>query len=395
MSVLNKEIICTNCFSSFSGRKVKFRCINKSCQELDPILENFQKNPNLGALGHIFDLDIGGIKLFTEEGLTARCDRCSTVSRVRICPNCHSQLPQDAGLVDEHIFAMIGAHAAGKGIYMTTLIQRLKELGPGFGFTVTEVGDETYERFNNDYLIPLYKDRMIIKQTLSGGVDARSKKPMSFQLAFERNRKRRVVNLSFFDGAGEDMHSVKALTTEANYICYASGIIFILDPLQIKGVRHSPLLENLPAQLENVDPDHIVDCLLKLFNDQYPKLLGGKIETPIAFVLSKTDAIEPLLFADTNLKSDGDHPGFYNLTDGDAVQDEITRYLHCWLGENFVAKIEKYFAHFHFFGVSSLGHPTEGSDGKQVGVVNPIRVEDPFLWILSHYRLIESRNKRS
>jgi hypothetical protein len=294
-------------------------------------------------------------------------------------------------LIDDRIIAIIGGRDTGKGHYIATLIHRLEqEVGAQFNFSLRMLGDDTRTRFEHDYRTPLFRRKSLIQQTQSATVDARIKLPMIFRLTSTNGRRRRAVNLSFFDSAGEDMISLDTLSAEARYICFADGIIFLLDPLQIETVRQQlPKEITLPYFDPQAEPKYIVERLRELFERQFRLAATAKIKTPIAFVLSKIDTLLPLIDASSTLSMTGEHFGYFNLADAQSIHTEIGNYLQTWMGGGFSNRVEANFNCFHYFGVSSLGHSPD-QQGK-IDTISPIRVEDPFLWILYQLKLIKGQ----
>jgi hypothetical protein len=394
LSSLSK-ITCPYCFETFEANKVKFRCVNPKCAKRGPD-EQYARARGLQPLimGHVYESRDNSwrIKLL-QFRLSARCDSCSKESSKRLCPHCHFELSHDAGLIDDYKIAIIGGSDTGKGHYIATLIHKLEhEIGTQFKFGLRMLGDETRERFENDYRTPLFRRKSVLQPTRSSTIDTKVKQPMIFRFTIESSGRRRAVNLSFFDSAGEDMQSLDIMDTEARYICFASGIIFLLDPLQIETVRQKLPKDFLPQPQPLAEPIYIVERLRELFERQYGLPATAKVRTPVAFVLSKTDALWPIIDASSSLRYPGEHFGYFNLSDAQSVHTEIWSYLQSWMGGGFASRVETNFANYRYFGVSSLGHAPD-KQGK-IDTVSPVRVEDPFLWILYRLRLVRGRKDR-
>jgi hypothetical protein len=345
-------------------------------------------------MGHVYENRDNSwrTKLF-QIRLSARCDSCSKESSKRLCPHCHFELSHDAGLIDDHIIAIIGGSDTGKGHYIATLVHKLEhEIGTQFKFGLRMLGDETRERFENDYRTPLFRRKSLIQPTRSATIDTRVKQPMIFRFTIESAGRRRAVNLSFFDSAGEDMQSLDIMDTEARYICFASGIIFLLDPLQIEVVRQKLPKDVLPKPQPLAEPVYVVERLRELFERKYGLTATAKVRTPVAFVLSKTDTVWPIIDAGSSLRYPGEHFGYFNLSDAQSVHTEIWNYLQSWMGGGFASRVETNFANYRYFGVSSLGHAPD-KQGK-IDTVSPVRVEDPFLWILYRLGLVKGRKDK-
>lgn len=399
MGLIIKKITCPFCFETFYIQETVYRCINPLCpakMEEDLVYTRGRSAKTKAPLGHIFQPHHESwISELFQNNRFARCDICSKESSKRLCPSCHFELSHDAGLIDDRIVAIIGGRETGKGHYIATLIHRLEqEVGSNFGFSLRMVGDETRKRFKDDYHDPLFQQKKILQATQSAVVDTIVKQPMLFRLTFRQGRKLRAVNLTFFDSAGEDMQSLDAMSTETRYICHASGIIFLLDPLQIEAIRQRVDRDILPKRDEGADPTYIVERLRELFERQLGLSATTKIKIPVAFVLSKIDTLLPILDPGSALLTTGEHFGGFDVTDSQSVHTEIWNYLNAWMGSGFTNRVETGFEKHHYFGVSSLGRSPDKT-GK-VETVSSIRVEDPFLWILYQLGLISKvRSARS
>jgi hypothetical protein len=118
-----------------------------------------------------------------------------------------------------------------------------------------------------------------------------------------------------------------------------------------------------------------------------------KIKTPVAFTLSKIDTLDDLfLDEESPLRKPSTHNGNLDLDDVRAMSVEIESYFKTWINPNFCKYIASSFKTYYYFGISSLGtHPNE--QDRIVGI-NPRRVEDPFLWILSRLGFVKCRKRR-
>jgi len=85
----------------------------------------------------------------------------------------------------------------------------------------------------------------------------------------------------------------------------------------------------------------------------------------------------------------GMHQGALNLAEVQAISTEVAGHLRSWLTHSFCDTIESRFPNYMYFGVSALGKQRDVR--KQLEVVEPLRVEEPFLWLL--YKLGFMRGK--
>ena len=385
------NITCPFCFETFRATSVMYRCVNPHCSDRgeDRVLAEWRSLKKPPVMGKAFlPKEMSSLSHIIRFATPAKavCPICTDWTNVRICPNCHFELRPDAGMVDDYIISVIGGREAGKGHYITTLVNRLQnELGKSFSFNLSIDDKETKDRYEEDYYGPLFRKKSLIQPTHSAQTDARVKTPMIFRLTIKKGILKRDVNLIFFDSAGEDMKSLNILSSEAKYICFSSGIIFLLDPLQIDQVRPTISPDQLPARDITTEPVYLLERLRELFEQRFSLPARVKVKTPVAFTISKTDTLYNILPGNSVLKNNGLHPGYFNFADGQKVQTEIESFIHHFMGDGFLNRARAGFQTPRYFGISSLGcPPTNG----RIQNINPIRVEDPFLWILAQLNLM-------
>jgi hypothetical protein len=132
-----------------------------------------------------------------------RCPSCQAISTNRICPRCHSQLPNDIDKVDSMIIAVIGAKNAGKSHYITVLIQELKnQLSADFNFAIRALTDKTSDRYDKYFRRPVYEENRVIDATQTALVDRSVMEPLIYELKFHRSvtnlKTKKIVDLIFF-----------------------------------------------------------------------------------------------------------------------------------------------------------------------------------------------------
>ena len=401
MQILGQKIICPFCFESFSAQDIQFRCINPACTKREPDQKYADMRNILTAplMGHVINIQ----KRVFSVGVphTIVCDECKRPSRTRLCPGCHFELSHDVGQMKQRVVAIIGGSNTGKSHYIAALIHHLQhKVGENFQFSVSMVGDGTRERWNRDFYTPLFENKSVLQGTQRSALDATVKNPLMFRLTLKQGRHLRALNISFFDTAGEDMSKLRVdeLTTEARYICNADGLIVLLDPLQIESIRQRLIAQNrdleklMPLRDAMARPEFIVERLRELF-EGYHHLSGAKkIPIPVAFTFSKVDTLWSLVAPDSALHHPGEHFGVVDLSDVQSVSTEIGNYILSWISPGFYNEIQYKFARFCFFGVSSLGKLPDIN--RRLDVVEPLRVEDPFLWLLYQFKLVQGKKER-
>lgn len=392
MLPLLQKIICPFCFRSFPPQQIQFRCVAPGCtgREKDEIYAR-ERGYGVTVMGRI--LTPQKRSFIPTLPLEAECQSCRATSRTRICPACHFELSHDIGQIDQRIIAIIGGRATGKTHYIASLIPRLQhDTGKRFNLTVRMLGDTTQERWERDFYTPLFVRRTVLQPNRPAEVDPQVKSPLMFRLTFSKGLYKRALNISFFDSAGEDMTSLTTMSLQNRYISHADGIIFLLDPLQIPSVRQLASGANLPPIDPKAVPEYIIGRLRDLYEREHNLRATQKVKTPIAFTLSKADTLLPLVEPGSELLHPGAHSSYLDLDDVESVHTEITSYLTKWIHSTFINSIHDSFAHYKFFGISSLGEQPDANN--RLTNISPLRVEDPFLWILHQLHLISGKKRR-
>ncbi len=387
----SRKIICPFCFEEFSSLDLRLRCENPACRG--------KTVDNLFAQARGYAPTIMGRTLVPgrnefRNGLPykVQCDVCDVVSSTFLCPKCHFQLPHDIGQIDQKIIAIIGGRASGKSHYIASLINRLERVvANSFHMGIQKVGSETEERWNRDFYTPLFVRKTVLQPNRPASIDPQVKIPLIFRLLIERGGYTEALNLSFFDTAGEDMTSSNIMSVHNRYILHADGIIFLLDPLQIPQVQQELNLSHMLALDDRYSAINIVSQLQQLFEKE--RGVNQKVRIPIAFTLSKIDALESLLAPGSPLRGPGESEayGYLDLDEVQNVSTEIENYLREWVGPSFRIIIKHKFQCYKFFAVSSLGHTPQ--QNNRLSVVSPRRVEEPFLWLLYKLGLIEGKKR--
>jgi GTPase SAR1 family protein len=387
-----KEILCPFCFERTEASQLLFRCFNRRCsgQIEDKIYADFQGLAMPPKMGLTFLPQKKGLSKFlgNSNNREANCPTCDRETSKRACPKCHSELKYVGDNIDEKMIAVIGGRSSGKSSYISVLIDRLEnEIGKNFNAGVLADSDRTRKRYEDGFYKPVFREKKLLQATTSAITDSRVKTPMVFRVTFNHGGKRKAINLVLFDTAGEDMENLDIMSTEARYICEADGIVFLLDPLQIETVRQL-VPDNLPERLPSADPNRIVERLYELHEEKLKIKQGQKLAKPVAFTLSKSDALFPAIDPSSALHHSGDHFGYLNLSDVQSVHTEISTYLEEWMGSVFDNKVKTYFDCYRYFAISAFG---KAPDGDRLESISPLRVEDPLLWVFNQFKVIEAK----
>ncbi|GAA1961272.1 hypothetical protein GCM10009838_17290 [Catenulispora subtropica] len=382
-----KPLTCPYCYERFPIRDILFRCNTRMSRtgrrcvaKTDGILE--ERTGNRRELGPVFSAD--GRKT------TAVCPDCASETRYRVCPVCHSQLPTQFGLVDNLLIAMVGSKDSGKTVYMTVLLHEvMNRIGARLDASLLAADEHTLSRFRLNYEESLYAERRLPTTTTSAGTRDGRVDPLVFRFSVRRNGPIRQAPvhtlLSFFDAAGEDLVSQESVDLNTRYLANADGVLLLLDPLQMPGARQSAAPDTrLPGVGARYDTSvgvltRITDMLLS-----QPGLLNrGLIDVPVAVVFPKLDAFRHRLRRGSPLTVEPPAGPRFDVADSLDVHTEMMGLLRDWDGVQIDQVMANNYRRYRYFGVSALGaNPTSDAEVAQTGI-QPYRVADPFVWLLS------------
>ena len=318
------------------------------------------------------------------------CEECGQPLVTKVCPKCGGELPLNIGTAKSYPIAVIGAKETGKSNYVAVLINQLKnEIGRSFNCALMACGDKTLDRYRTEFYDPLYRRRTCVRGSDAGDVD-----PLIYSLIFQRKGglfKKPVndaVSLTFFDTAGENLNSLASMQTFNRYLYHSSGIILLLDPLQLPVVRDE-LQGKIRLPAENTDVNTILTRTIEIIRTGAGLTdMTKKIDIPIAIAFTKIDAVDELLDPASCLKNDSSHirKGAFDTVDFEDANQEMQSLVEHWLGMELYQTVSSQFNKFAFFGLSALGSNPD-MDNK-IPKFRPFRVADPFLWILSQENIV-------
>jgi hypothetical protein len=418
---------CPYCFNQPTLGKAKFICANEPrfCPPvIDEVYAKFWEKPNQlrprvftapeGAAAKANQttgfrkimLVLASFKSKAVATIGAFCPLCLEESTDMVCPVCHTKLPYLTGHYDELMLGVIGAKESGKSHYVAMLIELIqKQMTKDFQCSLSAANDITPMRYKDDFYNYLFRNRHTIPATLPSAQGGTVKEPLIYYLSFtgktsvtraievvtgrqaaDDKDTTKVATLEFFDTAGEDLDSEDTMRRENRYIFKSRGLVLLLDPLQLDPVREQ-LEGRVPLPGKNTENDEIVDRVMRLVRKANKLALNDKINIPLAVAFSKCDAIESLISAGNVALRPSWSGGVFDLTDFSAVNREMERLIDHW-APGLVGKIKKNFKYYGFFAVSALG--CAPNSAGQVPDLRPIRVLDPYLWLLAKNKVIKT-----
>lgn len=329
----------------------------------------------------------------------------------RVCPTCRFPLTyaQATGQLSLHPIAIAGGPGVSKSHYIPVLIDQLKRRltnslrgfnvlaqetrGPGDAVSVCSdvLQAQRYGRlFADDEL-----GTEIAKTDLSKS-QTELLAPLIYRFGFPSpwewlTGRRKCVEFAFRDCAGEEFLNPGSLMDSHRYITHAAGILLLIDPTTIPGLR-----ERLPSQRRDASPheaDQIISSLVGLCQRAGGRI-GKRLRTPLAIVLTKADLLRNLIGNDAAPFHQAEplHRGGFDHRDFVDQQPRLRRLLTTCAPDSILSSVDANFSTVGIFAVSALGHaPFADPDGGKVlrvGRIQPWRVLDPLMWLFHHHGFV-------
>jgi hypothetical protein len=326
----------------------------------------------------------------------APCPHCGGVTGVRACPRCHTPLSSTFAESRSPLVGMVGGKGAGKTIYLAVLHHELRTtVRRRFQADIRLTGDQQggagsprqwLERNEEQ----LFTDGKLFEQTAGARDGMRA--PVVIEWRQPRRRLGRetfgTTILSFYDAAGEDLTSQDRVNTQA-YLAVAGGLILLLDPWQLPGARERI---DVPASVvrDAAPPLDVLGMITEQLRAAHPVKARKKVPIPLAVVFAKMDAFFPVLGADHPLLTRPPALPGYDEAAGEATHEHVRSMLHEYGADDIDAHLSLHYSRFRYFAVSALGAaPDYAAEVVDPGGVQPFRVEEPLLWLLREFGVID------
>ncbi|CAI9004402.1 DO-GTPase2 domain-containing protein [Brevibacillus sp. IT-7CA2] len=399
------DIVCPYCFAKYGPDKVVFRATHYRQDDEDYAL---QEDEILNAHRDKFGLDaIDELEavidpesipeenhLYVDNVLAGVTDRYGMVSKRRLCPKCHNELPITAGKAPSNIISIVGASQVGKSVYMTSLIHTLQNTTANhFDAACMPLNAQISRKFRENYEAPLFERGQLLDSTQK----EKRQEPFIFQFIFKDSDKAPLI-LVFFDVAGEGMVDREYLELYAAHVKNSSGILFLVDPLQIKTIRDRVMLQagDEPGEF-TARYDEPREVVITLFENFIGYQEQSKTHIPTAVVLTKSDMLHLIkeddgeyIKSNSNVFRNFVHEQYLNTTEFENIDGEIRRFIEK-VDRPFKDALDVYFTNTAYFAVSALG--SNPVNQRVSGVVTPIRVDEPFIWLMHQLDYIEGRER--
>jgi GTPase SAR1 family protein len=380
-----RTVTCPYCFATVPRDEIAFRCVGRSgrgpgcAPVLDERLAAYTGSTAAASLPPVFPpptraagVGRGGPFGGLLGGAPARadCPACGRPSGRRVCPECHNPLPAAYCDTPGRIVALVGAKNAGKSTYIAVLLHELmNRVGTELSASLVACDDRTIDRYKRDFVRPLYDER---------------REPLVYLLTRTRTgrtgrERHAALTLVLFDTAGEDLRSRDVTDLHVRYLEAADAVIFLVDPHELPGGGDA-----------DSDPIDVVARVTEVVRGRHKLRRDGRLEVPAAVALTKIDAFLPEMARQSALHRARGHPGMLDLDDREAVHEQVRALLHERQAGQLDLYLGQHYAHYALFGLSALGGmPDDGRVGT--GGVRPHRVEDPLLWLLHRFGMLDGR----
>jgi hypothetical protein len=337
-------------------------------------------------------------------GDEAACPHCAGPTRVRACPVCHTPFSQTLTESRSPLIGVIGGKGAGKTVYTAVLHRELhtsvrrrfdadirlvsgQQGGAGSSRQWLEANEEQ-----------LFGDHKLFPATTEAPDGVRA--PVVVEWRQPRRRFGRLsydtTVLSFYDAAGEDLTSADKVRDQA-YLGVADGLVLLLDPWQLPGAADR--IDVPRSKIAGAAPPlEVLGAVTDMLRLAHGVRATKPVPVPIAVVFAKMDAFFPVLGADHPLMRRPDprsgHSGHSGYDDaaGNDTHEHVRALLHEYGADDIDALLIHNSAKFRYFAVSALGaEPDYVRDVVDEAGVQPFRVEEPLLWLLTRLRVLGGR----
>ncbi|MFE4570400.1 TRAFAC clade GTPase domain-containing protein [Paenibacillus chitinolyticus] len=397
------SIVCPYCFNKFEPDDVVFRATHIKDSDDDFMLQEDERLNSWRRKFNLSEVDMEAVilpstipdsyKTYVQNVLVAVTDRYGETTRRRLCPYCHNELPISAGKVPSNIISIVGASQVGKSVYMTSLIHTLQHTtASNFNAACMPLSAEISRKFRQHYHEPIFERGSMLQSTNPN----EQQEPFIFQFVFKDEREA-PLTIVFFDVAGEGMVQREYLDIYASHIKNSSGILFLVDPLQIRSIRDKIQINVGGEQGEFANRyDEPREVVISLFENFIAHQSNSKTEIPTAIVLTKSDMLQYLKEEDSeyiqpnsNVFRNVVHQGYLDASEFENINGEIGRFIEK-VDRPFKDAVDVYFSNTAYFAVSALG--TNPVNKQISGVINPTRVDEPFIWLLHKLGYIARRD---
>jgi hypothetical protein len=387
--------VCPFCFRRIDSSHLAYQCVgrgNIECKKEEDEARRRLTGSQLETYPTFLPLP--------GRGASTNCPKCGGPANRRACPECHTALPIDFVDATSPMIGLVGAKGSGKTVLMTVLVKQLREaVGLRFGADIRIAtdnpdGHQGLTDYQASREIPLYSHGTLPTGTAQQGTTARQHTtPVVLRWRQESARLMRgqalsSTVLSFVDTAGEDLNDLGTAFT-LKYLSVCDALMIALDPFALPGARARLRLPPEAVQVGDDVPLDVVSRITELLRTEHQVKNKKKIKLPVALVFTKIDAFYAGLERYNPIMAQPSALPAYQDADGRSVHEHMLALMRDWNALDIDLHMRLNYADYRYFGVSALGaEPDYRSNAVAPGGVQPHRVEDPVLWLLSKTRTV-------
>jgi hypothetical protein len=384
------QTACPFCFRKIDSSHLAYQCAGRGNVDCKKSVDEARKRLT-GSQQETFPTFLPE----SGRGATTNCPTCGGPSRRRACPDCHTALPIDFVDSRSPMIGLVGAKGSGKTVLMTVLVRQLREVvGLRFGADIRIATDnpdglQGLSDYQASRETPLYSKGVLPVGTAQQGSAGRQHTvPVVLRWRQESSRLMRGQGLSstvlsFVDTAGEDLNDQDTAFT-LQYLSVCDALMITLDPFALPGARARLRLPEHAIQVADGVPLDVVANITELLRTEHKVKKKRRIKMPVAIVFTKIDAFYPTLDQGNPIMSKPPQIAAYEDADGQGVHEHMLALMHSWNAGDIDNHMRLNYSDYRYFGVSALGaEPDYMSNAVAAGGVQPHRVEDPVLWLLS------------
>lgn len=405
---------CPYCLREYPFSEVEFRCVNSFCPEKaqDEQYANYlgMKKESMQQTNVTFRSRARIPVLLKNRYMPVweNCPHCGNKSSQRVCPGCHNKLPEGIQDSEDMIIPIVGSRDTGKTHFITVLIHELQNrICPEiFNGTFDPMDDEVYKHYREHFFNRVFMDKTLQDLTKTGNVRGESsvRKPLIYEMKIpvdENGKRVRKFTFIFYDAAGEDLQNESVMKTVNRYICKASGIIFLLDPLQVMELRlnmnEDEINSSSSIRADEIEPQEMVlQRISRLIRADKGQSQTQKIQIPTVVAFSKFDVLKRFFPKGSLVLEPSSYlrEGKLGKNEWFTISNEIEAMLKEWGAGGFATNVQMNFSNYTYCTLSALGQqPVLSATGSKTLNSKPMphRVEDPFLWLLKENGVIRQK----
>jgi hypothetical protein len=321
---------------------------------------------------------------------SAVCPKCGGEAKRRACPVCHTALPLDFVGSRNPMIGLVGSKGSGKTVLMVVLVKQMREvIGRRYDADIRIAtdnpdGQQGLSTYKENREKPLFSGR-----TLPQGTSQLAARQYATPIVL-RWRSRKSTMLSFVDSAGEDLNDTETVFT-LQYLSVCDSLIITLDPFALPGARARLKLPEAATQVDDDVPLDVVSRITEILRTEHKVKDKKKINIPVAIVFTKIDAFYPMLDQHNPIMAAAPSVPAYANADGEAVHEHMRALLDEWGADDIDRHMRQNYGDYRYFAVSALGAEPDYTTGQvAAGGVQPHRVEDPVLWLMSKAGTVKS-----